>query len=717
MRQSMRVSMQGGEDDDFNLQALGIADGFRPHHMETPMPPLAQQSSASSSTLTPPSIDGPPTPPRPVSANRSSIAKPRTHHDSFSVRHDGPLGHTNNAIGLSRVSSVSTDSPVVHNDRPYDGPSGPSHPYQMYPQNIRVARSLSVATSSTAPPPPETSYSGPNGPTHPYAMYPQNPIAESSSAPASNIPIGFSGVPDSYQRRIGAEGEEIADIIGPDGHTEQLPPYTRYPDETYARKVRDAEVPEQTPVVALQTIPGAGGIGLAPRNPEFDSADDLNSPQSRNSLRSFSSNASHHDINMAAAEGISEKRSWQKRAGKKAFGVVPYWAICLTVTALLLMGIILGAVIGSFFGKHKKPDHRGADQSQPETAPTVTVTYDATPIPTPTNLPDLPTGTFSLPLGLNKSPALCFNDTTESMAWSCSLIFGGYGSGMTISITKNAPQLGKPGNYDISINSNQSLTVSNNVYSYGAQPPLIPTAMPMELVNDTFEPGRGPAWFRMLPYNKTVVLPESVLSAPQASQTSSSDKKRGFGGPGFPGPGDFKRKGVAQQGDKPWICSWPDTFIEVFIYAMQNTSFSNIKPSGGSSTITSSLTSTPTMSYTPTWPPPSGPPPTDSPMPTSGFPDGWVPPPPAYPKVVKVEERRISFSRTPVCRQVEILQNGQIRPVLDEDDNPIEFEIAETEPGPVTDFRLARRNWSNDRSILPRDGADMSNCGCMWSST
>ena len=356
--------MQAGDDDDYSLQALGIADGFRPHTEESSLPSLAPQPSASSST-TPPSIDSPPTPPRPAPANRSSIAKPRTYHDSFSMRHDGQQGHINNTIGLSRVSSASTESPAVQNERPYDGPSGPSHPYQMYPQNIRVTRSLSVATSSTAPPPAEGAYSGPSGPTHPYGMYPQNPIAGPSTVPVQNIPIGFSGMADNYQRRIGAEGEEIADIIGPDGHTEQLPPYTRYPDEAYSRKVRDAENPEEpTPAITLQTIPvipGAGGMGLAPRNPEFDSADDLNSPQSRNSLRSFNSNVSHHEINMAAT-AVNEKRPWQKRAGRKAFGVIPYWAICLTITALLLMGIVLGAVIGSFFGKHKKPDHRGADK-------------------------------------------------------------------------------------------------------------------------------------------------------------------------------------------------------------------------------------------------------------------------------------------------------------------------------------------------------------------
>ncbi len=182
---------------------------------------------------------------------------------------------------------------------------------------------MSGTTSSTEPI-ADSSYAGPRGPAHPYGLYPQGVAAEASTAMSPSIPIGFSGVVDQYRRRIGPEGEEIADIIGPDGHTEQLPPYTRYPDEAYARKVRDVEsaaapaVRDQnaeasassTPAAAApaQAILGAGGLGLATRNPEFESTEDLGSPRSRHSSRTFTtaSEASHHEINAAAAN-VSEK--------------------------------------------------------------------------------------------------------------------------------------------------------------------------------------------------------------------------------------------------------------------------------------------------------------------------------------------------------------------------------------------------------------------------
>lgn len=414
MRTSRRISLQhdGGAnasaptleldlDDDYSLLALGgmISDGFRPQPQPaaaTPnndyiqsdpavpqvSPELARKSLDASSSSSPPV----------ARLNRSSISKPPRGRDSFTLRHDGAMGHVAGAA-LSRVSSASTESPYSSNDTPYQGPTGPSHPYQMYSQGTRLARTASVATTSTTPTTrPESEYNGPRGPSHPYSMYPQNPVEVSNPQPAvPAIPLGFTNTSDPYQRRLGPEGEDLADIIGPDGHTEELPPYTRYPDEFYARKIRATEHPQQAaedvdagvgtaaatataaaaataaiPITTLANmpptaIPGAGGIGLAARNPEFDarSVDDVGSPQSRHSVRS-STNESHHDINTAAAT-MSEKpqlNKYQRFARKKACGVVPYWAICLTVTAILIVLIIVAAVIGTLISHHKPPGHQ-----------------------------------------------------------------------------------------------------------------------------------------------------------------------------------------------------------------------------------------------------------------------------------------------------------------------------------------------------------------------
>lgn len=301
------------------------------------------------------------------------------------------MGHVADSTpgpSLARSSTASSEAAYLVTDGPYQGPTAPSHAYQMYSQGTRLARTTSVATTSTAPTTrPESEYNGPRGPSHPYSMYPQMPLEETTPEPVvPAIPVGFTTVPDPYQRRLGPEGEEMAGIIGPDGHTEELPPYTRYPDEHYARKIRAtnddspqagesagaaaaaAAVASVTTMAAISTaspnaISGAGGIGLAARNPEFDarSFEDAASPASRHSSRSFT-NESHHEINTAAA-AMSEKPPlgrWQKMAKKKACGVIPYWALGLTFTAVLIVLVVVAAVVGTLLSQSRHKPPKGA---------------------------------------------------------------------------------------------------------------------------------------------------------------------------------------------------------------------------------------------------------------------------------------------------------------------------------------------------------------------
>ncbi|KAH8897032.1 hypothetical protein GQ53DRAFT_638324 [Thozetella sp. PMI_491] len=629
----------------------------------------------------------------------------------------------------------------------------------MYPQNVRT-RTLSVATSSTGPS-PESSYTGPRGPTHPYGMYPQGTASEPNNVMAAAIPVGFNNVGAQYQRRLGPEGEEMADMIGPDGHTEQLPPYTRYPEEAYSRKASDVENGRVPPLgagavvagistaaavgsaaSAPSTIPGAGGLGLATRNPEFESTDDLGSPHSRYSTRSFpvSSGSSHHEPESAAAAVTSEKgkalKPWQLWMRRRLWGIVPYWAICLTLAVLALMAIILGTVVGTLLSKHKKPPNI---KPESDTAMTTTVTYDATPIPTPTDLPPLATGTFGLPLMSNRVSSTCFNDTQQSQAWSCSIVM----SGLYLTVLKD-PGSSSPGDYSVNIDCNRSLTIQNNVYSYGEQPPIFPNPkpLPMELVNDTYEPSRGPAWFRMMAYNKTIIIPDNAL-APSVF----NGQKRGVSNSFRMGPDDFKRKGVAQIGDKPWICTWPDTFLELFIYPVQNSSWNRPPPMPNSGSDGGSTSGPPPTSTSSSGNPHAantGSPGTNTittaPTPTgfggktyttssasaasvsssvSMFPSdqGGPSPPPPYPRVIKLEERRISGSPPATCVQVEIKDPGRPAvPVKDKDGNDVTITIAETLPPQssmaMTDLSL---DGEEKRSLYNRDaGADLSQCGCIW---
>ncbi|KAK4154337.1 hypothetical protein C8A00DRAFT_14505 [Chaetomidium leptoderma] len=815
-RTSVRVSVDGG-DEELELALAGmVTDGFRPAHLGgTTRPSTPSLTSASSATLF--------TEESPASSSRtgrpSSTAKPQIPQYILAVRQES------NALTRQTTTTSTESTAYTPAESPYQGPSGPSHPYQMYQQNVRPARTLSMATSSTMPV-SESSYRGPRGPSHPYGLYAQSGGIEPDAVQPAAIPLGFRGLPDQYQRRVGPDGEEIGDMIGPGGHTEQLPPYTRYPDEAYVPKATavdgtpDAAARERATVVApilttpsatLPTISGAGGLGLATRNPEFESTDDLDSPRSRHSTRSFTSDDSQRRIRMDD-EGVSEKRAppkkWQAWMRRKLWGIIPYWAICLTGLVLIVMAAILGAVIGTFLAKQKRPPRKEGSWE-----PTFN---DASPIPTPSDLSPLPTGTFALPLLPNRVSNTCFQNPSLSQAWSCHVVI----SGMHLTIDRDG------NDYRASLDCNHSFTMLNNVYSYGEQPPLVLKPVTLDLVADKFEPSRGPAWFKMLSYNKTVILPEGWLSA--TGDSNSQPKRRHIASIGE-GVSNLKRKGIAQPGDKPWVCNWPNTFLELFIYAQQNSSYSNwSKPISLSSSL--SLSSTESTSaestYTeskgsttsPPYPPPTDldeselhaedpfpddddsiPPPrgeggpyygptskysqkyfpqnlgdvaepttphsssTSSSSPTdastttttgtSTNPFGPIdtganfpPLPQPYPRVIKLEERRMSTAGAPKarCTQVEIQGRGEAaRPILGHDGKPVVIDIGETggyfggaqqqgtaAAAAATAATGSDRNGNSKRSVdwerampvFPReDGGgggggppDLSMCGCLW---
>lgn len=353
------------DDDEFALEAMGISDGFRPPNMSNNVPDQYSFIQFSESANTPSARRSITPPPRP-----SSATKPKN-DDSFALRHDGGVsnvsGDSSSSSGSNtvptRASSVSTTSDVyVRREGSYHGPSGPSFPYQMYPQESRLARTASIATTVM---PLERSYAGPTGPTHPYGMYPQGTVSDSESSlppQAPPIPVGFPGSNNNYQRRIGPEGEEIAGIIGPDGHTEELPPYTQYPDEAFARKTR---------LAASTQIAGAGGMGLATRNPEFSSQEDLATPShSRESVHSVLTVPQDNNVtapnNTTALQavpsqsgdlepGLSEKknlRKWQIVAKRKVCHIIPIWSIVLAAMVLILFALIMGVTL-----KLLKPRH------------------------------------------------------------------------------------------------------------------------------------------------------------------------------------------------------------------------------------------------------------------------------------------------------------------------------------------------------------------------
>lgn len=144
---------------------------------------------------------------------------------------------------------------------------------------------------------------------------------------------------------------------------EELPPYTRYPEQSYPSNQAEASSnpattrPPSEGAAASQppNIPGAGGIGIATRDPEYSSTEE-NLPAARVARSADESDLSQGEINTAARD-FAEKLSggkWQRRARKKFLGVIPYWAICLLIVGLLVVGIVMGAVLGILLSDNNK---------------------------------------------------------------------------------------------------------------------------------------------------------------------------------------------------------------------------------------------------------------------------------------------------------------------------------------------------------------------------
>ena len=315
----------------------------------------------------------------PPSQRPTSAIKP-TRIDDFALRHDGRMGPLNleptstpnessEAPSLSRTTSMTSEGPILIPEGLYVGPTRPSHAYHMYGQANRPQRAVSVATASSFNMPAERTYSGPSGPAHPYALYPQNTVpVDDAPVLNANIPIGFNNLAgQQYQRRIGPDGEDVADLIGPHGHTEELPPYTKYPDEAYARKMRENRpLSERAPSISSGgpresvDVVGAGGIGLATRNPEFSSNEEL-SPRAPSSTQTSRESTRLSAVSTHSAAPVtipnpelSEKPPeleiidprWKKRARNKVCGIVPVWALCLAISVIVAVALLLGITLG-----------------------------------------------------------------------------------------------------------------------------------------------------------------------------------------------------------------------------------------------------------------------------------------------------------------------------------------------------------------------------------
>jgi len=326
---------------------LPVADGFRPASpLSSPGTPAPQESR-------PGAVRTSSTPQPPPSA-RNSISK------------SGPVG-----IALSQEPEASAESgglPFDPNTSRFNRPSSSaSSAYDATsPYHARISR-----ISFSYPRRPSTALSSHAiRPVHPYALYRQTtfeeeadePVSPVTAAPITSAPVGFPPNSANFRRRVGPNGEEL-DIVGPDGHLEQLPPYSRYPQ---AGPIRKEAVESPVPATAgesssanSQPVQGPSQINdpsiargqspptqSSPQSQTPPPTSQQSEPRDSRTLRSSASSLAEMKDNEQAAN--------QKKKQRLLCGAVPLWAVLLFAFLCIFLAVIAGGVIGGMLSQQRQ---------------------------------------------------------------------------------------------------------------------------------------------------------------------------------------------------------------------------------------------------------------------------------------------------------------------------------------------------------------------------
>ena len=192
-------------------------------------------------------------------------------------------------------------------------------------------------------------------------MYAQNTVSEedlvNEPIHTQNLPDASIGPSQTYHRRQGPDGEGADDLIGPDGHTEQLPPYTQYPNdlppkERIATAERDT-IHRETLFENFQENSNSSPTNSADsRNFAYQGASTEaileHRPHIQDSAepRGFTQGIPPHTVTSPLTdEGGHYKEVVATKSKKRVCGLVPPWLL-ITVAVLVLFIIVIGGSVG-----------------------------------------------------------------------------------------------------------------------------------------------------------------------------------------------------------------------------------------------------------------------------------------------------------------------------------------------------------------------------------
>lgn len=256
---------------------------------------------------------------------------------------------------------------------------------------------------------------------------------------------------------------------------------------------------------------------------------------------------------------------------------------------------------------------------------------------------------------------------------------------------------------------------------YGAQPPVLHgSPVILSLNSDSSTPMRGPAWSFQQTYTKVVIVRQQDLPGPSASSKRSFLRRWFSDDDGFDDSASlFERDSLftdsqwAKAGERPWYCYWNGTELEGFIFVTQkaddDATISASYPTAASTN--AAMRAAPSATY-------------------QGRVKRQAPPSqPAFPNVLKVEERRSIYNPVqPYCQQMQVLYNQQLGFTVPGQDAPLTIQLTETEApfqqkqqlpqdgGAVTatmsaaPSSLPRREFYEKRAPNP----NAPSCHCQW---
>ena len=184
-------------------------------------------------------------------------------------------------------------------------------------------------------------------------MYAQNTVPEDDTVIVAGLPppdvAGYPGAHRNYQRRLGPDGEDVDDLVGPDGYTEQLPPYSRYANGVPPKYTSGNGSIDQRSFLPV---------------PSEESQETLNESQPGNQdlVNPFGDSSTQLDSTASDAvppknETGCFKEKLKQRSKKKVCCGISCW-LCVAIVLVVFLAVLLGGVIGGVVA-HKRGEEKG----------------------------------------------------------------------------------------------------------------------------------------------------------------------------------------------------------------------------------------------------------------------------------------------------------------------------------------------------------------------